>query len=77
MEERGDQLSSFDMVVALSPASHAKAQELTRWFHMDLQFWPITDPTGTGETRDAKLASYRQSRDEIITRLKETWGEPR
>ena len=74
LEEFGEQLSSFDLVVALSPASHAKAQELTKWFHMDLQFWPIPDPTGKGETRDAKLAAYRESRDEIVTRLKEAWG---
>lgn len=74
LEELGEQLSSFDLVVALSPASHAKAQELTKWFHMDLQFWPIPDPTGKGENRDAKLAAYRESRDEIVTRLKEAWG---
>lgn len=74
LEELGDQLSSFDLVVALSPASHAKAQELTRWFHMDLQFWPIPDPTGKGETRDAKLDAYRTSRDVIVARLKEAWG---
>lgn len=76
MEEVGEQLSSFDLVVALTPASHAKAQELTKWFHMDLQFWPITDPTGQGETRDAKLSAYRLSRDEITARLKEAWGAP-
>ena len=74
LEELGEQLSSFDLVVALSTASHAKAQELTKWFHMDLQFWPIPDPTAKGETREAKLAAYRESRDEIVSRLKETWG---
>ncbi|CUI99486.1 arsenate-mycothiol transferase ArsC [Cognatishimia activa] len=74
MEEQGEQLSSFDMVVALTPASHAKAGELSKWFHMDLQFWPIPDPTGKGETREAKLEAYRVSRDAIIARLKEAWG---
>lgn len=76
MEQLGDALSSFDLVVALSPASQARALELTRFYHMTVEFWPILDPTGTGETREAKLAAYRQSRDQIIDRLREKWGEP-
>ena len=76
MKEWGDDLSSFDLVVALSPASQRRALELTRFFHLEVEYWPILDPTGLGETREAKLASYRQARDQIISRLKERWGEP-
>ena len=76
MEQWGDDLSSFDLVVALSPASQRRALELTRFFHLDVEYWPILDPTGLGETREAKLASYRQSRDQIIQHLKDRWGEP-
>ena len=77
MEEWGDDLSSFDLVVALSPASQRKALELTRVFHLDVVYWPIMDPTGLGETREAKLNAYRQTRDQIIANLKARWGEPR
>lgn len=76
MENWGDDLSSFDLVVALSPASQRRALELTRFFHLDVEYWPILDPTGLGETRDAKLNSYRQARDQIIERLKARFGEP-
>lgn len=76
MERWGDDLSSFDLVVALSPASQRRALELTRFFHLDVEYWPIMDPTGLGETRDAKLDSYRQSRDQIIQHLIKRWGEP-
>jgi len=76
MEEWGDDLSSFDLVVALSPASQRRALELTRFYHLKVEYWPILDPTGLGETREAKLASYRQARDQIVARLKEKWGEP-
>jgi protein-tyrosine-phosphatase len=76
MEQWGDDLSSFDLVVALSPASQRRALELTRYFHLDVEYWPILDPTGLGETREAKLASFRQARDQIIERLTERWGEP-
>ena len=76
MEDWGDDLSSFDLVVALSPASQRRALELTRYYHLDVEYWPILDPTGLGETREAKLDSYRQAREQIVERLKERFGEP-
>ncbi|MDW4499723.1 low molecular weight phosphatase family protein [Sulfitobacter sp. D35] len=77
MENWGDDLSSFDLVVALSPASQRRALELTRLYHLDVEYWPILDPTGLGESREDKLSSYRQARDQIITRLKDRFGDPR
>jgi protein-tyrosine-phosphatase len=74
MKQWGDDLSSFDLVVALSPASQRRALELTRLFHLTVEYWPILDPTGIGETREMKLASYRQTRDQIVNKLKEKWG---
>lgn len=76
MQQWGDDLSSFDLVVALSPASQRRALELTRVFHLDVEYWQILDPTGLGETREAKLDSYRQARDQIIGHLKKRFGEP-
>lgn len=77
MQEWGDDLSGFDLVVALSPASQRHALELTRYFHLDVEYWPILDPTGLGETREAKLESYRQARDQIIERIKKRFGPPK
>lgn len=77
MAEWGDDLSSFDLVVSLSPASQRRALELTRVFHLDVVYWPIMDPTGLGETRAAKLTAYRQTRDQIVKHLTERWGPPR
>jgi len=76
MEQWGDDLSSFDLVVALSPASQRRALDLTRLFHLDVEYWQILDPSGLGETREAKLASYRQSRDQIVGHLKKRFGPP-
>ena len=75
MERWGDDLSSFDLIVALSPASQRRALELTRLFHLTVEYWPILDPTGIGETREIKLVSYRQTRDQIKSKLKEKWGQ--
>jgi arsenate reductase len=76
MENWGDDLSSFDLVIALSPASQRRALELTRFYHLDVEYWPILDPTGLGEGREAKLASYRQARDQIHQRLLARFGPP-
>tara|TARA_B100001248_G_scaffold261634_1_gene253433 strand:+ start:1119 stop:1514 length:396 start_codon:yes stop_codon:yes gene_type:complete len=75
MERWGDNLSSFDLIVALSPASQRRALELTRLFHLTVEYWPILDPTGIGETREMKLVSYRQTRDQIESKLREKWGQ--
>ena len=76
MEEWGDDLSSFDLVIALSPASQRRALELTRYFHLEVEYWPILDPTGLGETREAKLESYRKARDQIREKLIDRFGPP-
>jgi len=76
MEQWGDDLSSFDLVLALSPASQRRALDLTQFYHLDVEYWPVLDPTGLGETREAKLAAYRQTRDQILERLIGRFGPP-
>ncbi len=75
MQEWGDDLSGFDLIVALSPASQRQALELTRYYHLDVEYWPILDPTGLGEGREEKLNSYRQARDQIKTRITQRFGQ--
>ncbi len=74
MEDWGDDLSSFDLVLALSPASQRRALDLTQFYHLEVEYWPILDPTGMGEGREARLALYRQARDQIIERLTARFG---
>ena len=62
--------------MALSPASQRMALELTRHYHLTVEYWPILDPTGLGETREAKLAAYRQARDQIRDRMIARFGAP-
>lgn len=74
MRDWGDDLGQFDLIVALSPASQRQALELTRLAHVTVEYWPILDPTGLGETREAKLSAYRQSRDQIRDRMLARFG---
>lgn len=76
MEQWGDDLSGFDLIVALSPASQRRALEMTRHYHIDVEYWPILDPTGLGETREAKLTAYRQARNQIVERMHARFGAP-
>jgi protein-tyrosine-phosphatase len=75
LEEMGEALSGFDLVVALSPASQRRALDLTRFYHLSVEYWPIMDPTGLGDTREAKLSVYRQTRDQLIHQMKSKWGQ--
>ena len=76
MEQWGDDLSSFDLVLALSPASQRRALDLTQFYHLDVEYWPILDPTGMVDQREERLALYRQTRDQIIARLTDRFGPP-
>ncbi len=74
MQQWGDDLSGFDLIIALSPASQRQALEFTRFYHLDVEYWPIMDPTGLGTKREEKLEAYRQTRDQILTRMKDRFG---
>ena len=76
MQEWGDDLGQYDLIIALSPASQRTALELTRHCHIDVEYWPILDPTGLGETREAKLSAYRQARNQILDRMIARFGPP-
>jgi len=77
MQKLGDDLGSFDLIVSLSPASQKRALDLTRFYHLTVDYWPIMDPTAIGETREQKLNAYRQTRDQIAAHLTDRWGPGR
>ena len=76
MQRLGDDLSQFDLIVALSPHSQKAALDLTRFYHLTVEYWPILDPTAIGEGRAAKLAAYAQARDQIRSRMLDRFGPP-
>ncbi|KAF0675643.1 arsenate-mycothiol transferase ArsC [Profundibacterium mesophilum] len=74
MRDRGDDLSGFDLVVALSPASRRRALDLTRDRGMRVEYWPVATPVATGDGREAILDTYRQTRDRILQLILERFG---
>lgn len=71
LEDWGDDLQSYDLIIALSPHSASVVRDLTKDAAVDVEFWDIADPTGAGDSREANLISYRAVRDDIAARIKE------
>ncbi len=71
MMEWGDDLASYDLIVALSPAAQRRALEYTRFYSLEVEYWQTMDPSGFGDSREAKLDRYRMVRDQIADKIKE------
>ena len=73
-----DQLEddSFDVVVSLTPEAQHRAVELARDRAVDIEYWPVFDPTLAEGSREQRLDAYRQVRDELARRIAERFGRP-
>ena len=74
MEEWGDDFGSYDLIVALSPASQRHALEYTRHNALEVVYWPTLDCTGIGHNREQMLDAYRQTRDQIRRNIEKRFG---
>ena len=59
----------FDLIVTLAPEAHHAALELTRSLAVDVEYWPMPDPTDVGGRREQIMASYRDVRERLKTRI--------
>lgn len=71
LEGWGEDIDAYDLIVALSPSAQRRALEYTRHHALEVEYWPTLDPTGLAENREAKLAAYRQTLDQIAGRIRE------
>ncbi len=65
---------AFDLIIALSPEARARALDLTRTTATAVEFWPVADLSGTGETRSQRLDAYREMRDGLRARIRARFG---
>jgi len=64
--------SSYDLIITLSPEAQHKAVELTRVMACDVEFWNTFDPSIVeSEDRETRLESYRQTRDQLMKRIRQ------
>jgi protein-tyrosine-phosphatase len=67
---------NFDLVVTLSPEAHHRVLELTRIHALDVEYWPMPDPTGVEGSRPQVLAAYRDLRDRLSAHIAERLASP-
>jgi protein-tyrosine-phosphatase len=68
--------SSFELIVTLSPEAHHNALEFTRTAAVDVEYWPLGDPSAVEGGRDIRMDAYRQTRDQLVARMKQRFGAP-
>lgn len=62
---------SFDLIVTLSQEARAHITERARSSAVELLHWPIDDPTLSEGSREARLQTYRGTRDRLIGLIRE------
>jgi len=67
--------SSFDLVISLTPEAQHKAVELTRSSSVELEYWPMPDPSVFEGNRERRLAAYRELRDVLNKRIIDRLGD--
>ncbi len=66
--------TSFDLVITLTPEAQHKALELTRSMAVDVEYWPMPDPTAAAGSREQVLEAYRQLRDRLMAKITQRFG---
>ncbi len=61
----------FDVIITLAPEAHHRALELTRTQAVDVEYWPINDPSVVTGTREQILDAYREVLKTLEKRIRE------
>ncbi|GGD96836.1 protein-tyrosine-phosphatase [Aureimonas endophytica] len=69
MEELAD--SYFDLIVTLAPEAHHIALDLTGGQAVDVEYWPMPDPSAVEGSRAQVLDAYRDVLRRIEARIRE------
>lgn len=66
--------NGFDLVVTLSPEAKAYAEDLARTHAIEIEHWPIDDPSKVQGSRNQILDAYRAVRDGLQKRVASRFG---
>lgn len=65
---------SFDLIISLTPEAQHRAVELTRNRATAIEYWPTFDPTLVEGSREARLAAFREARNDLAAKIAERFG---
>lgn len=74
MEELAD--SYFDLIVTLAPEAHHVALDATGGQAVDVEYWPMPDPSAVEGSRTQVLDAYREVRERIEAKIRERLAAP-
>ncbi len=66
---------SFDLVISLTPEAQHRAVELARGRAVEIEYWPVPDPTLVSGSRETVLEAYRATRDHLLDRIRKRFGK--
>jgi protein-tyrosine-phosphatase len=66
---------SFDLVISLTPEAQHRAVELARGRAVQIEYWPVPDPTLVSGSRETVLEAYRATRDHLLDRIRKRFGK--
>jgi protein-tyrosine-phosphatase len=66
--------SAFDLLITLSPPAANRAADMAKTMAIQIESWPIGDPSLVHGSRDQILESYRGIRDELVSRIQERFS---
>ena len=67
--------SSFDLVISLTAEAQHRAVELARARAVEIEYWPMLDPTLASGSRETMIEAYRAVRDALSARIIERFGK--
>lgn len=67
--------TAFEVIVALSPDAWAAVEPLSAE-GVEIDDWPVSDPTLEEGSREQRLDAYRQTRRELESRITARFGPP-
>jgi len=63
--------SYFDLIVTMAPEAHHAALDATGTSSVEVEFWPMPDPSAATGSREQILEAYRAVRDQLFRRIKQ------
>ncbi|MCX8498641.1 MAG: low molecular weight phosphatase family protein [Caulobacteraceae bacterium] len=66
---------SFDLVISLTPEAQHRAVELARGRAVEIEYWPVPDPTLVSGSRETVLEADRATRDHLLERIRRRFGK--
>jgi protein-tyrosine phosphatase len=67
---------SFDTVICLSDEARARAEQFARYRHCELRFWKVSDPSLAEGNREARMAAYRELREQLRDKILDLYPLP-